>query len=175
MNLVQTPFKDLFIIKYDIPQDKRGYFFKAFHYDTFKKFGLETEFKENVFSFSQKNVIRGMHFQLSPYDQTRLVSVIKGRILDVVLDLRLGSSTFGKIYHRELFEGMGESLYIGRGFAHGFFTKEKSIVSYMITPTYNKDNDTGILWDSFGFNWGVKNPIISDKDKNFITLEEYLK
>lgn len=173
MNIIKTPFKDLFIVGYDVPSDERGYFFKPFHFDTFKEAGLETDFKEHFLSFSVKDVIRGMHFQLFPYDHAKLVSVVKGAILDVAVDIRFGSPTFGQCFHLELLEGVGYSLYMGSGFAHGFLALKESIVSYMVTSVHNKENDTGIHWNSFGFDWEVKSPIVSKRDQSFMSLVEY--
>jgi len=152
--------------------DDRGVFIKTFHADVFKEHKLQTDFKESFYSVSKKNVLRGMHFQLPPHDHAKLVYVVDGEILDVVVDIRKESSTFGQFYSTKLSSYNAKSLYIAKGFAHGFLTlSESATVIYSITTVYEPDFDDGIRWDSFGFDWGVKNPIVSERDYDFSFLK----
>ena len=155
-------------------QDKRGIFNKTFYYDFFKKNNLPVDFKEEYYSVSHKNVIRGMHFQVPPYQQSKLVCCISGEILDVVVDLRKKSPTYGKYDSFKLEEGKN-MVYIPEGFAHGFLSLTKNaIVTYKVTSMYNSNCDTGIKWNSFGFMWNTDNPILSERDnefKNFIDFK----
>lgn len=154
--------------------DTRGSFLKVFNQDFFAKNGLETSFKESYFSVSHKNVIRGMHFQLPPYEHTKLVWLNQGKILDVVLDIRKASKTFGQHLSIQMNTDKPILIYIPAGCAHGFLSLEdNSMVSYMQTSVYNKDCDTGILWNSFGMDWKIENPIVSDRDNSFIKFEAF--
>ena len=174
MNVNQTPIEGLYLIKTEIIEDKRGRFIKTFHKETFKNFELNVDFVESYYSISDKNVIRGMHFQVPPEDHNKLVYVPAGEIIDVILDIRKKSKTFGKFESFDLSSENGNLLYIPKGCAHGFLSlKDNTIVTYLQTTMYNKNCDKGIAYDSFGFNWNCVNPIISDRDKNFTKLNEY--
>lgn len=151
--------------------DDRGSFVKTFNADVFIDYGLNFEFKESFYSVSKKDVIRGMHFQMPPMDHEKLVYVISGEILDVVVDVREGSPTYGQYITIELNDLNCKSIYIEKGFAHGFLTKsESATVCYMTTSVYSKDHDTGIKWDSFGFDWNVNDPVVSARDAGFRDL-----
>jgi len=174
MKVVQTDFDELLIIQSNVFTDQRGAFIKTFHKKIFEDNGLESDFRESFFSISRKNVIRGMHFQLPPDDHVKLVYCAKGEILDVVVDLRKNSPTYGKFFSINLTENNGKILYIPKGFAHGFKSlTDNSVVVYMTTKEYSPENDTGIRWDSFGFDWGIDNPIMSERDKSFPSLKEF--
>lgn len=154
--------------------DTRGSFLKVFNEDFFAENGLETSFKESYFSVSHKNVIRGMHFQLLPCEHTKLVWLNQGKILDVVLDIRKASKTFGQHLSIQMNTDDPLLICIPVGCAHGFLSLEdNSMVSYMQTSVYNKDCDTGILWNSFGMDWKIENPIVSDRDNSFIKFETF--
>lgn len=171
MNIIKTNLDGVFEIENNIFEDQRGSFVKTLHADTFTDNGLDADFKESFYSVSKKNVLRGMHYQLPPYDHSKLVYVISGKILDVVVDIREGSETFGKYYSTELSCLNGKSLYIGKGFAHGFLTlSESATVVYMTTTVHNPESDTGVRWDGFGYEWPVSSPIISSRDKGFKKL-----
>jgi len=173
MKLIETGFKDLFVVENFQFFDERGGFVKLFNDDLFKQHGINFIPKEIYYSVSQKDVIRGMHFQLPPYAHSKLVYVVKGEILDVVLDLRKNSSSFGKYFSVELKENIN-AIYIPIGFAHGFKSlMDDSIVVYNQTSCYAKEKDSGILWNSFGFNWDIEMPIISQRDKNFISFKNF--
>lgn len=156
-------------------QDHRGTFVKTFHADTFKGYGLESDFKESFYSVSKKNVLRGMHFQLPPHEHAKLVYVTSGEILDVAVDIRKESSTFGRYFSTRLTSENTKSLYMAKGFAHGFLTlTDTATVVYLISTVHAPKSDSGIRWDSFGFNWGVDNLIISDRDKSLVDIDDLL-
>ena len=162
----------VFQIKNFIAKDNRGVFVKTFHEDQFVSLGFNGKFTESYYSQSVQNVIRGMHFQLPPNEHEKLVYVTEGKILDVILDLRKSSLTFGKYLSIELHE-FGSSLFIPKGCAHGFLTlSNTATVVYNVTSIYNTKSDTGILWNSFGFDWGINNPILSDRDQSFFSFAE---
>jgi len=119
-------------------------------------------------------VVRGMHFQRPPFEHSKLVYVINGSILDVVLDIRKGSKTYGKFFSIELNENENTSLYIPVGFAHGFKALEdNTLMLYNVSGVYNRECDQGIKWDSIGFNWNISNPVLSDRDRTFIPLSDF--
>jgi dTDP-4-dehydrorhamnose 3,5-epimerase len=173
MNIIETIFEGLFVLETSNFQDERGNFQKLYDYNFFKKNSLDTNFKEFYYSFSKKNVIRGMHFQLPPFEHAKLVYVSKGKIKDVVVDIRKQSLTYSKCFSIELDERSAKYLYISRGFAHGFLSLEDSIVNYAQTSCYSKECDSGILYNSIEFDWNVKNPIISDRDMTFKKLIDF--
>lgn len=174
MKLIQTGFDGLYILETVNFTDNRGSFQKLFNFDYFNENSLDTDFKEFYYSVSGKNVIRGMHFQLSPHEHTKLVYVSKGSILDVVVDLRKHSNTYKQYYHIELNDMDAKYLYIPKGFAHGFLSLEDgTIVNYAQTSCYNNDADCGIAYSSFGFEWGVENPIVSGRDLTFSVLKNF--
>lgn len=165
MKLIKTNFDNLYIIETFKSSDKRGDFTKCFSFDFFRQNGLETNYKELYYSCSKKDVIRGMHFQIPPHDHVKIVFVSKGEILDVVLDLRKESPTFGQYFFINITDDSHTAIYIPQGFAHGFLSlKEDTIVHYYQSSCYNKEADKGIKYDSFGFVWSVANPILSDRD-----------
>lgn len=174
MKIIETPIEGLYILETINFQDIRGGFQKLYNFDFFKENNLDTDFKEFYYSVSQKDVIRGMHFQLPPFDHTKLVYVSKGKIKDVVLDIRKDSKTYGKYFSVELDDNKAQYLYIPKGLAHGFVSLEDgSIVNYAQTSCYSKEHDCGILYSSFGFDWGIENPIISGRDRTFEKLENF--
>lgn len=175
MKIIETPIDGLSIIETNYFSDDRGGFMKIFNYDFFRENGLEWDFKEIYFSANKKNVIRGMHFQTPPFDHTKLVYCSKGSLLDVVIDLRASSSTYGQSFSLELNDNDGRYLYIPSGFAHGFKSlKDDTICNYAQTSCYAKDNDCGISLDSFGFDWQVDELICSERDKTFPRLDEFI-
>jgi dTDP-4-dehydrorhamnose 3,5-epimerase len=174
MKINSTPFEGLFILETINFQDNRGSFQKLFNYDFFKEHGLDTDFKEFYYSVSQKNVIRGMHFQLPPYDCAKLAYVSIGKIRDVVVDIRKKSNTYGQCFSMELDDAKAQYLYIPKGFAHGFLSlKDGSIVNYAQTSCYSQEHDCGIFYDSIGFDWGVAYPVVSERDLIFKSLDNF--
>ena len=173
MIIEDTNISGLKIIKSKILTDERGVFTKTFNSEIYKSFDLNLEIKETYYSVSKKNVIRGMHFQKPPYDHTKLVYVTYGSIMDVVLDVRKNSPTFGKTFSCSLSSDNGILVLIPKGLAHGFKSLYKNTVTtYMQTSCYKSTHDTGVRYDSFGFNWDCENPIISHRDKSLLKLSD---
>jgi dTDP-4-dehydrorhamnose 3,5-epimerase len=174
MKSIKTPLQDLLIIQSDVFSDSRGSFQKIFNSQLYKDLSLDFDLKEFYYSISHKNVIRGLHFQIPPHDHTKLVFVSQGEILDVVVDLRKDSATFGKLFSTRLNSSDGNSLFIPSGFAHGFLSlTDNTIVNYMQTSQYHKESDSGILFSSIDFDWGVSNPIVSERDLSFVSFDQF--
>ena len=154
--------------------DTRGRFVKVFHRDEFQKLGLDTNFHEEYYSTSIRGVIRGLHFQTPPNDHNKVVFCVKGDVLDVLLDLRRGSPTYGKVATYLLSEEKGNFLYIPKGIAHGFcvLSSEATLV-YKVSSVYNQTSDAGILWSSVQVDWPVSNPIVSGRDLGFPELANF--
>lgn len=173
MKKFETGFQELYIIEHIVHKDERGSFIKTFNESSFNEIGIPNiKVRERYFSHSYKNVIRGMHFQTPPYDHLKIVTVARGQIVDVVLDLRKKSETYGKYYNTKL--SIGKSLIIPKGFAHGFIALEDiSIVEYNQTTEYSPEHDAGILYSSFGFDWNISNPIISARDLAFPSFASF--
>ena len=173
MNIAKTKISGIYEIENRQFSDNRELFVKTFHAKTFKQYGLNDDFKESFYSVSQKGVLRGMHFQLPPRDHDKLVYVVQGEILDVALDIRSGSDTYGEYYSTTISSQNCRCLYLAKGIAHGFLTlSETATVIYSTTTEYSHSHDTGIRWDSFGFEWPKMDYIISDRDLNF---EKFLR
>ena len=174
MELTVTPMEGLLVLQTLPFQDARGGFQKPFNADFFREHGLATDFKEFYYSVNRKGVIRGMHFQTPPCDHEKLVYVSRGRILDVVLDIRKGSATYGKYFETELNASDGCALYIPRGFAHGFCAlEEESVVNYAQTSCYDREHDCGILYSSFGYTWPAEDPVLSPRDGSFPAFQDF--
>ena len=149
-------------------EDDRGVFVKSFHETLFASQGIHFTTREEFYSTSKKDVLRGMHFQKPPHDHAKLVTCLRGRIQDVLLDLRKNQPTFGHSWAVELSEQNHQVLYIPAGLAHGFIALDgEALVHYKTTSVHNPENDVGILWDSFDFTWPVKHPILSKRDLSF--------
>ena len=173
MNFVHLAIDGVYEIHNFSVNDERGVFVKTFNEELFQKIDFKDSFKESYYSSSAKNVIRGMHFQLSPQEHEKLIYVTEGEILDVVVDLRKKSSTFKKFLTIKL-SAFGSSIFIPKGCAHGFLTLSASAtVVYNVTTIYSPSNDSGILWNSFGYNWDIEVPIISERDQSFKRLEDF--
>ncbi len=171
MEFEKTFIEDVIIIKPKVFSDARGYFFESFREDKFKNFlGYKINFCQDNESKSNRGVLRGLHYQLPPFAQAKLVRVIKGKVLDVAVDIRKGSPTFGKYVAVELSGDNKTQLFIPKGFAHGFITLEdETIFSYKVDSYYNPKYDRGIIYNdkSIGIDWVLKEDeiILSDKDK----------
>lgn len=174
MKIIDTGILGVYKIENECFQDFRGRFVKIYNEDCFSERGIECEFKEHYYSVSNKNVIRGMHFQLPPYDHNKLVYVINGSAIDVILDLRKSSKTYKKHICVKLSSTNGLAMYIPKGCAHGFKALEsETTMIYNVSSVYDNSTDSGVLWDSFGFDWKCENPIISDRDKKFCRLDDF--
>lgn len=170
----ETELPGVFVIKPRVHRDSRGEFVKTYHEGLFRELGLGFTPCEEFFSVSGKNVVRGMNFQAPPARQARLVYCIAGRILDVVLDLRKTSATFGQTFSREISAANRELIFIPPGFANGFLNLDaNSVVVCLTDSVYAPAYDAGIRWDSFGFNWPIAKPIVSERDQNFPAWGEF--
>lgn len=174
MKFSNTPLPDLISIEPAAFPDNRGTFVKIFQEDEFARAGIAFTPREEFFSISAKDVIRGMHFQLPPAAQNKLVYCTTGRILDVILDLRRDSPTYGQTHSIELSAANRTMLYIPVGFAHGFLSLEKdSTVHYMADHFRDPAHDSGIHWNSFGFSWPVTKPTLGTRDHTLQALAAF--
>ena len=156
--------------------DSRGYFFESFRQDWLEKMGVQESWVQDNQSFSQKGTVRGLHFQRGAHAQAKLVRVIAGKVLDVAVDLRKGSPTFGQVYSTILDTEKNNLLYIPAGFGHGFSVLEDAVFVYKCSNYYHKDSEGGVLWSdpALGIDWQVAEPIVSEKDQILPTLEEFV-
>ena len=171
---VDTPFRDLFIIEPDIFKDARGFFYESFSEKKYLDLGIEFKFVQDNISYSSANTLRGLHYQIGEFAQGKLCQVLDGKVLDVAVDIRFGSPTFGQSFGVELSSENKRQLWIPPGFAHGFSVlSETALFSYKCTNYYSKENERCIIYNDIdlNINWGVKNPIISDKDLLGVNLK----
>lgn len=155
--------------------DQRGSFVKSYHEDEFRRAGLCTTFPEAFYSKSCGGVVRGLHFMLPPVDQFKVVYCVHGRALDVILDLRRGSPTYGKHTTIVLDEMCGNIAYLSPGLAHGFCVEgSEAILAYRVSTVHSPAHDAGIRWDSAGIDWPVSAPILSDRDRLLPTLADFV-
>lgn len=155
-------------------EDGRGAFIKTFHQSALQAAGIDFNLKESYYSFSKKDVIRGMHFQLPPHQHAKIVFCPVGEILDVALDLRRNSPTYGQHLATKLSRENHQALYIPEGFAHGFKAlTDGAMTYYLVSSGYHPASDTGIRFDSFGMDWQVTAPVMSERDKGFVTFQEF--
>lgn len=176
MNIETTLIKDLIVLTPQVFKDDRGYFFESFNAQKVADV-IQCNFVQDNESFSQKNVLRGLHFQVPPFAQDKLVRVIKGSVLDVAVDMRISSPTYGQYYSIVLSGENKKQLFIPAGFAHGFVTLEDdTIFSYKCSNYYEKSAEGTILWNDLSLNiaWNCEQPILSEKDligEDFATFE----
>jgi len=173
MKINKTFIEDLLIIEPQLFKDERGFFYESYNK---KNLDINIVFVQDNESKSYKGVIRGLHFQAPPFEQTKLVRCISGNILDVAVDLRTSSKTYGKFFSIELSSKNNKQLFVPKGFAHGFqVLGETAIVNYKVDNFYNPKSDSGIIWNdknlSIDWNLDVK-PILSDKDLKLISVKD---
>ena len=174
MKIENTNIEEVKVIIPKVFEDFRGYFFESFKSNEYLNRGLPEEFVQDNEVRSKKNTLRGLHYQLDK-PQGKLVRVVHGNILDVAVDIRIGSPTFGQHHMVELSAENKKMFFVPEGFAHGYLvTSQESIVLYKCTNIYNAKDEYGIRWDdaTIGVAWGNKNPILSERDKNLPTLKE---
>ena len=169
MQVLKTKFEGLYVLTPEIFYDDRGHFFESFNYEKFANNLNSLNFCQDNESKSSKNIIRGLHFQIPPFDQTKLVRAVYGAILDVAVDLRRNSSTYGKYYAIQLDDKNKKQLLVPSGFAHGFLTlSNECIVNYKVDKPYSKNHERGIIFsdDHLNIDWGINadQVILSDKD-----------
>ncbi|MFY7964673.1 MAG: dTDP-4-dehydrorhamnose 3,5-epimerase [Chitinophagaceae bacterium] len=178
MNVEQTPLNDCYIIHDTVFADARGYFFESFNQQKFETLtGLNVSFVQDNQSKSSKGVLRGMHYQLGKHSQAKLVRVLDGVVLDIAVDLRKESSTFGKNFSIELSAENHKQLFVPRGFAHGFVVlSETATFFYKCDNLYNKESEGGFIYNdpTININWqlGSENLVLSDKDKILPTFND---
>lgn len=169
MNLETTGIKDLVVLTPTVFEDERGYFMETFNAKTLKDLGVTFGFVQDNQSFSKKGTLRGLHYQNPPFAQTKLIRVLQGEIIDVAVDLRKDSPTFGQHFEIKLTAENKKQLLVPQGFAHGFSVlSETAIVLYKCDQYYNKESEGGIRYDdaSLNIDWGMdlKEAIVSEKD-----------
>ncbi|MCB0729582.1 MAG: dTDP-4-dehydrorhamnose 3,5-epimerase [Ignavibacteriae bacterium] len=165
---IETPLPDLFIIEPQVFHDSRGFFFEGFSEQKYNDIGISEKFVQDNFSKSSFGTIRGLHYQVGEFAQGKLCHVLEGKVLDVAVDIRFGSPTFGQYFSAELSSENKKQLWIPPGFAHGFSVlSEEAIFHYKCTNYYSKKDERCIIYNDLqiSINWDIKNPIISDKDK----------
>lgn len=183
MKIIETPLPGLLIIEPSVFNDQRGYFYESYNLQLYRKIGIETPFVQDNESKSVRGVVRGMHYQLSPVAQAKLVRVVQGTVYDVAVDLRKGSPTFGKWFGLEISETDKKQLFIPRGFAHGFSViSETAVFSYKCDNAYNRENERAINafdpqlaidWQLNESEWKISDkdkvaPLFADAEMNFI-------
>lgn len=177
MNIITTPIPDLLIIEHQIWKDERGFFIETYNERTFKKNGVDYRFIQDNLSNSYRGVLRGMHAQAGENAQGKLVRVLRGSVLDVVVDIRKDSPTYGQHFSIELTETEARSLWIPPGFLHGFLALEdNTLFAYKVTGFYDKSGEIGVRWNDpeLGIRWPIQESelIISEKDKQLPSLSE---
>lgn len=168
MNIITTPIENLLVLEPKVFEDERGYFFESFNKKKLEDIGIKESFVQDNQSLSNKNVLRGLHFQAPPFAQGKLVRVIKGSVLDIAVDIRKESATYGKYFSIILSEQNKKMFWIPPGFAHGFLTLEdQTIFSYKCSGDYNPSSEGSLLWNDPQLNieWNIDEPIVSAKDQ----------
>jgi len=176
MEITKTNIDGLLIITPNVFKDSRGSFFESWNSDQFKQIGITDVFDQDNQSISSKNVLRGLHFQNPPYAQSKLVRVVRGSVLDVAVDLRKNSPTYGMHHSVILSEQNNKLFYIPKGFAHGFLSLEDNTVfCYKCSGKYNKSSEESLMWNDMDLkiNWPISNPIVSEKDLNAKHFNEF--
>ncbi len=177
MQIKTTPIEGLLIIEPQIFNDPRGYFYESYNKEKMYAAGINIEFVQDNQSLSQKGIVRGLHFQAAPYAQAKLVRVIQGAVMDVAVDIRKNSPTYGKHFAIELSAENKTMFFIPPGFAHGFETlTDNTLFLYKCSNLYNKESEGGLLWNDEQLNiqWQTKNPLVSDKDKVLPALNNFI-
>jgi dTDP-4-dehydrorhamnose 3,5-epimerase len=172
MKISETQLPEVKLIDFFNHTDHRGNFVKTFHASNFANAGIDFVVKESFFSTSAKNVLRGMHFHTEPFAHAKIIFCTQGSILDVAVDVRKESDTFGEFIHINLTAENNKGLYIPKGFAHGFLTlSETATTYYLVDGEYSATSDAGILYSSFGMQWPSSNIITNERDLQFPSLQ----
>lgn len=177
MEFIKTDIEDVVEIKPKVFGDERGYFYESFRHDLFEKNIGKVKFVQHNVSKSSYGVLRGLHFQKPPFTQSKLVTALEGKVLDVAVDIRIGSPTYGKHVSVILNSDLNNQLWVPQGFAHGFVVlSETAVFSYMVDNYYSPNYDSGIMWNDPKLNveWQIKTDEVklSDKDKNQLSFQE---
>jgi dTDP-4-dehydrorhamnose 3,5-epimerase len=173
MNFEATAMPGLLKVHSAVRRDERGVLSKFFERESFLARGLTSDFAEDLYTTSTRQVLRGMHFQAPPHAQTKLVCCVAGNVLDVLVDLRKGSPTFTKCLAFDLTGGDGMALFVPAGIAHGFYVRSgQAVMLYKLSSAHVPQSDCGVLWSSIDFDWPDKNPIASPRDRALPPLAE---
>lgn len=177
MEIKTTGIDGLLEVYPKIYHDDRGLFLEVFTPALHAQLGMSLTFVQDNLSVSKKNVVRGLHLQLPPFAQAKIISVVKGRVLDVAVDLRKNSATFGKYFSAILDDEKHNMLVIPEGFAHGFAALSDSHFFYKCSAPYNAKSEKGVIWNdpTLKINWGINSPVVSQKDLQLPTLEEFIR
>lgn len=178
MKFIETPIKGLIIIEPKVWKDNRGYFYESYNEKLFKEAGIDAKFVQDNQSFSQKGTLRGLHAQANPFAQGKLVRTIQGRVLDIAVDIRKNSPTYGQYISVELSGDNFKMFWVPPGFLHGFITLEdNTIFSYKVTNLYDKASEIGVLWNDPDLNidwkFDTKNAILSEKDTLLQSFKDF--
>lgn len=176
MDIIKTPLEGLLVLKPRVFEDTRGCFYESYNKIVFDQILPPVTFLQDNQSHSKKSVVRGLHFQSPPYAQVKLVRVVKGAVIDIAVDIRRKSSTYGKHFKIELNEHNQTMMWIPEGFAHGFAAlADDTVFLYKCSNLYNKSSEVCIAWNDPDLNidWGVGHPLISEKDQQGIPFKEY--
>ena len=167
MKIIESKLEGIKIIEIDVFNDSRGYFSETFNLNRYKEQGIDFSFVQDNISFSKRGTLRGLHYQINPKAQAKLCQVIKGSVIDIAVDIRFGSPTFGEYFSIELSEENHTQVLIPAGFAHGFAVlSDEAIFHYKCSDFYSKENERAIRFDDpqLNINWQIENPIVSEKD-----------
>ena len=174
MKVEKVNIEGLLVIEPDVFQDSRGYFFESFNINKYEELGIGIRFVQDNISKSKKGTIRGLHYQVGEFAQGKLCSVIQGSVIDIAVDIRNGSPTYGQHFLIELSDVNKKQIWIPKGFAHGFaVTTEDTIFTYKCTSQYDKASERTIIYNDsdLKINWQINNPNVSDKDLNGIPFK----
>lgn len=175
MQVTETDIPGLLVIEPQVFADERGFFLESYNRDRYREVGLSAEFVQDNLSLSKKGVLRGLHYQAPPFEQGKLVTVLRGSVLDVAVDIRFGSPTFGRHVAVELSVENHKQFWIPAGFAHAFLALEDdTLFAYKCTNLYSKEHDRGVLWNDpdIGIVWPVEAPLVSEKDQRQPLLKD---
>lgn len=175
MKIIETGFDGLYELEPIVFGDERGYFFESYRRDIAHNLGIKEDFVQDNQSFSVKGTLRGLHYQKDPHAQAKLVSVTSGKVLDVAVDIRKNSPTYGQ-HHKVILDALKHNMFlIPAGFAHGFLALEDSVFVYKCSNYYSKESEGGILWNDnlLDIAWNSENPIVSGKDEDLPNFAAY--
>jgi dTDP-4-dehydrorhamnose 3,5-epimerase len=175
MIVEETELKGVVILKPDVYADERGYFFESYNKEKYNKYSIPSEFVQDNISKSKKNTVRGLHYQIGNFAQGKLCHVVYGKVLDVAVDLRNSSPTFGKYTAAELSDENHYQIWIPIGFAHGFAVlSNEAIFHYKCTQIYNKEHERALYYadKNLNINWKVIEPLVSEKDRNAMVFKD---
>lgn len=174
MNIIETKLPGVLILEPKVFSDERGYFLETWHSTHYEDIGIHGPFVQDNISFSKKNVLRGLHYQF-PQSQGKLIQVLSGQVVDVAVDIRIDSPTYGQWISEVLSDTNHKQMFIPPGFAHGYCViSETAVFAYKCTEFYNPATEHGIIWNDSELNidWPVKEPVLSAKDKNYARLKD---